>query len=145
MINTGKPIFIDKKIISSKAFFALKVHGLRVLFVFFTKRKLGSHRDSKGNQNWHILNNGEITFTYKEAEKKGMSKKQFRDALDDLIAKGFLEVSHQGVGQGDSSTYKLIDNWADYGKKDFKPGPERRKNISTSRGWNIYNNRKNNN
>jgi len=82
-------------------------------------------------------------FTYKEAESKwDLSKKQFRDALDDLIDKGFLEITLQGTGPGDPSTYYLSERWQAYGTKNFKPAPERRKNISKKMGWYIYNNRK---
>jgi hypothetical protein len=138
----NRPIFIDLKVIESQAFSALKRHGMRVLLLFYVKRKLKNHKDSKGNILWNITNNGELVFTYKSALKKGFSRKQFRDALDDLIDKGFLEVTTQGTGPGDPSTYYLSEKWQAYGTRNFKPAPERRKNKSKKLGWHIYNNRK---
>lgn len=136
-----RSIFIDREVLDSRACNALKVHGIRVLLHFYTKRKLAKHRDSKGNDIWEIVNNGELVYTYKEAVKRGMSRKQFRDAIDDLIAKGFLEITHQGTGPGDPSTYYLTERWQGYGTEHFKPAPERRKNVSKEMGWYRYNNR----
>ena len=103
---------------------------------------MASNRDNKGNDNWYIKNNGKLVFTYKEAVSLGMSKKQFCKALDDLIAKGFLEITHQGTGPGEPSTYKLTERWQAYGTDHFKPAPPRRKNTSKDLGWPIYNSRK---
>ena len=89
-----------------------------------------------------IVNNGQITFTYKEARKLlGINPTQFRDALDGLIDKGFLEIEHQGTGQGDPTLYFLSDRFLKWGTDDFKPVPSarrRRKNTSGKSGWEAY-------
>jgi len=55
---------------------------------------------------WVCVNNGEIVFTYSEAEKLGLSRKQFRDCTDDVIAHGFIDVTKIGGGlMGDKSLY----------------------------------------
>ncbi len=86
-------------------------------------------------------------FTYKEAlEKYKMVGKKFSGAIDDLVAKGFLEITYQGTGPGDPSRYKLIESWKNYSDKDiFKPAPARRINESKTLGWYIYNARKSKN
>jgi hypothetical protein len=133
-------IWVEKRLLNSRAYSDLKTHSPKVLTWFFLKRQMVKYKDSKSNENWIIKNNGSIVFTYKEAERKrALSKKKFVCALDDLIAKGFLAVTHQGTGQNDYSRYKLTTNWKDYGTKDFKPCPQRRKNKSKNMGWAIYN------
>ncbi|MBL6992214.1 MAG: hypothetical protein ISR65_20685 [Bacteriovoracaceae bacterium] len=99
------------------------------------------HKDSKGNARWTIKNNGELVFTYQEAMNFGISKKQFCMALDELIEKGFLEITCQGTGPGQPSTYKLTERWQAYGTKDFYPARPRRKNKANNSGWAIYNDR----
>jgi hypothetical protein len=139
-----RSIWTSSDVLESKAFFALTVHGIRVLMIFYTKRKLKEHHHKKRSSWWEIINNGELVFTYKEAVNKwDMSRKQFVHALDDLIAKGFLEITYQGTGPGDPSTYKLCERWQAFGTEHFKSAPERRKNVSKKMGWYIYNERKN--
>ena len=100
---------------------------------------------------WVFTNNGEIVFPYMEAVRKGIGRREFRDALDELIAKGFLDISHLGKGGrkrldnngrviGDMTTYIISERWKDYGKQTFKPPKiERKKDTRTGRGWSVYN------
>ncbi|MEE9166876.1 MAG: hypothetical protein V3U24_05385, partial [Candidatus Neomarinimicrobiota bacterium] len=91
-----------------------------------------------------ILNNGEIVFTYKEASKLELRPDQFRDALDSLIEKGFIEITHQGAGQGDPTLYYLSSRWEKWPTEDFDPVPpgcRRRKNTSGRSGWTVYHKR----
>lgn len=137
--KASKPIFVDRLVLQSEAYWDLSKHGIRVLFRFYEKRKVSPHKDSKGNTYYQIINNGDLVFTYDEAERWGIDRKQFSKAIDDLVAKGFLEITHQGAGQGDSSTYKLTQRWQAYGTKNFDPAPPRRKNTNPNWGWNIHN------
>ena len=99
-----------------------------------------THRRGKG---WVITNNGALVFTYKEAlDKYGISRAQFRNAIDDLISNGFLEITHQGTGTGDPSTFKLTERWQAYGTDNFNPAKPRRKNTAPNRGWRLYNKKK---
>jgi hypothetical protein len=134
-------IVIGRQLLKSKAYWTLSVHAIRTYTTFLTKRRVKKHRDSKGNDHWVITNNGKITFTYKEALMLGMSRMQFRDAIDSLIAKGFLEITHQGTGTGDPSTFKLTERWQAYGTENFEPAKQRRRNIAKNRGWALYNTR----
>ena len=79
-------------------------------------------------------NNGQIEFTYSEALKKGYSRRSFRDALDQLIERGFIDIAHLGSGgwKGDKNLYSISDRWRDFGTDDFKPmerPKDRRKGI----------------
>jgi hypothetical protein len=132
-------MFVDKMVVKSAAFRELKNHSVKVLMWFYLKRVFKTSPDSKGNKNYHIYNNGEIQFTYSEAEKKGLSRKQFRDSIDDLIAKGFLEVTHQGTGTGDANTFYLCERWQAYGTENFNPALPRRKRTAPGMGWELIN------
>jgi hypothetical protein len=98
---------------------------------------------SRRNSEWIISNNGEIVFPYKEAQKHGISPSQFRDAIDDLIDKGFIQITHQGSGgrgkdgkDGDVTTFLLDDRWKNYGTKRFKKIDKPRvKDTRQGRGW----------
>jgi hypothetical protein len=140
MRRRNRPIVIETNVLYSDAWWTLKVHAIRVLLIFYTKRHLGKKRDSKGNMRYPILNNGDIVFTYREAlEKYGMVGKKFCGAIDDLVAKGFVEITYQGTGPGDPSTYMLCDRWQQYGTENFKSAPQRRKRNDPNGGWNIHN------
>jgi hypothetical protein len=114
-------IFIDNNLLNSHAFNQLGSYSVRVLIWFLMKRKLLRHKDSNGNTGWRITNNGDLVLTYAEAEKRDMNRNRFSNAIEDLIAKGFLVVTRQGSGQGSPSTYLLTESWQSYGTEHFKP------------------------
>ena len=69
-----------------------------------------------------ITNNGEIIFTYSTAEEMGISRSSFMRAIDDLLARGFIYIAHEGGGmKGDATKYGLSEDWKKYGRADFKP------------------------
>lgn len=92
-------IYLEPDILDSPAYLSLNGTAIKVLLHFMRKRRLSPIRKS-GKKLYVIGNNGEITFTYKEAEKKlSISRSQFRDALDVLIDRGFVELSDRCGGQ----------------------------------------------
>ena len=54
-----------------------------------------------------------IVFTYIEAQKKyGVSIPRLKRAIDDLLAKGFITIIHQGGAyKRDKTIYGLSDKW----------------------------------
>ena len=94
---------------------------------------------------------GDIVYTYDEAERNGIKRSNFMKCLDALIAKGFIDVYHSGNGgkKGDVSLYWISDRWEKWGatsfvekkrptdprcKRGFAANPDRRKkNISTQK------------
>ena len=88
-----------------------------------TKRKM-IQVGRKGKECWVIENNGEIEFTYGEAKSKyGITT--FKDAIDELMEKGFLDVAETGMGVHKVKTlYSLSDRWKLYGTPQYeKPKP----------------------
>ena len=67
-----------------------------------------------------MINNGEIQFTYREAEKMGISRASFMRAIDQLSQLGFLYVEKQGSGlKGDCSLYGISTQWENFGTKQI--------------------------
>jgi hypothetical protein len=141
-----RPIWIDPDLPDSKAFRSLKRVSIIVYFEFLKKRKMEEVKVSSRRINeWIIRNNGKIVYTYVEAQKKGHSPSQFRNALDDLSEKGFLSIAHQGSGgrgkggkEGDVTLFNLDDRWKHYGTKYFqKTKKTRTKDTRQGRGWSL--------
>ncbi|WP_228854683.1 hypothetical protein [Desulfomarina profundi] len=96
---------------------------------------------AKRSDDWIIRNNGEIVYPYSEAEKKGIGRREFRNAIDELMEKGFLDIAHQGSGghSGDMTRYFIDDRWKDYGTPAFRPPKKpRKKDHRKGRGWSAY-------
>ena len=137
-------IWIERELPDNKAFRALKRVSLIVYFDFLKKRQMEEVKtSSKRSSEWIISNNGKIVYPYKQAQKKSLSAAQFRNAIDDLIDKGFLQITHQGSGgrgkdgkEGDVTTYFLDNRWKNYGTKHFqKIEKPRIRDTRQGRGW----------
>ncbi|MFC1739443.1 hypothetical protein ACFL1G_10400 [Planctomycetota bacterium] len=137
--ETWTGIWLKRRLILSEAFRALKTSSSHVvLMIFMSKRDMQEAGLGKRKE-WIIQNNGEITFTYKEAEQKyGISNSRFTKALDELIDKGFIDIAAPGVGVYKLSTlYSISERWKDYGTPDFVK--KERKKGTINRGFQIGN------
>ena len=137
----GNCIWFEKKLLRSSAFRSLSRWSFLVYFDFLRKRQMDQRKDAKRSDSWIIRNNGEIVYPYSEAEKKGIGRREFRNAIDELMAKGFLDIAHQGSGgrSGDMSRYSIDDRWKNYGKPSFSPAKKPRvKDSRKGRGWSAY-------
>ena len=134
-------IWFDKNIPRSSAFRSLSKWALLVYLDFLVRRQMEPVKRNKRSDDWIIKNNGEIVYPYSEAEKKGIGRREFRNAIDDLIEKGFLDITHQGSGgrSGDVTTYFIDVRWKDYGTPSFIPAKNPRiKDSRKGRGWAVY-------
>ena len=120
-------IVLERELITSNAILSLKGKAPMVLLIFLGKRQL-EKLGKRGHEKWVCTNNGEIEFTYLEAEKKyGWGKKQFSKALKDLHAKGFIDIADLGGGyQRHKTKYSISERWRTYDTDDFdyKSWPE---------------------
>lgn len=139
-LETESPkIFITKEMLESEAFRSLSRVAMLLVLDFLSKRILKQASKKK----WFIENNGQIIFPFREAVEKGYSKDQFRNGIDELQSKGFLDITHQGKGgrkplkgHADCSKYLLDVRWKKYGTPEFKPARKpRRKDTRQGRGW----------
>lgn len=79
-----------------------------------------------------------FVYPYKEAERKGVGRREFRNAIDELISKGFLDIAHQGSGghSGDMTKYFLDNRWREYDTAAFRPAKNpRQRDTRKGRGW----------
>jgi hypothetical protein len=116
-------IFIDRALIASRAWLTLTgaAHAVYLLFrCRLQVRPVKSHRG--GRQAFEKVNDGEIVFTYTEAQSKyGITGPRFTRAIEQLVSHGFLDVAYRGGGlEGDGSKYGISDRWQEYGKPGFK-------------------------
>ena len=109
--------YIERELYQSKAFMSLKAFSVKLLILFFDKRKRESRtqaKDKKGNRRMpKFINLGNIAMPYAEIEKKyGIKRQTITRAIDDLLAKGFIEIRHHGgCCQHDKTIYALVDSW----------------------------------
>ncbi|OEU64982.1 MAG: hypothetical protein BA863_18640 [Desulfovibrio sp. S3730MH75] len=113
---------------------------------FLRKRQMEKVKRRKRSDCWVIRNNGEIVYPYSEAEHKGIGRREFRNAIDELIDKGFLDITHQGSGgrSGDMTTFFIDDRWKEYNTSVFRPASNpRKKDSRKGRGWTAYHAKRN--
>jgi len=137
----NKKIWFEKELLRSSAFRSLNKWSMLVYFDFLRKRQMEPVKRAKRSDDWIIKNNGEIVYPYSEAERKGVGRREFRNAIDELMEKGFLDIAHQGSGgrSGDMTRYSLDDRWKDYGTPAFRSARKpRRKDTRQGRGWTAF-------
>lgn len=142
-------IYITKDMLESDAYRSLSKIAMLIYQDFLAKREMISTKRNRKTV-WQINNNGEIVYPYAEAEENGFSRKQFRDAIDELQKKGFIDITHIGKGgrkpakgTGDVTKYWIDNRWIHYETDDFKPARNPRpKDNRTDRGWALYNRKK---
>ena len=138
MAKSGKGnIWIERELILSPAFHKLNGTGKTVLFLFLYRRQW---EKAGRNGKWHQVNNGEIIFTYQEAQKKfRISKSSFARAISQLVQCGFIDISHLGGGMlRDYSKYTISNRWRDYGTETFvaKERPKDTRKLGfTTKNW----------
>ena len=136
-----KKIWIEKNLLRSSAFRSLKKWSMLVYLDFLRKRQMERVKLAKRSDEWVIKNNGEIVYPYSEAEYRGIDRSKFRDAIDELIEKGFLDIAHQGSGgrSGDMTKYFIDDRWKEHGTQSFRQARNpRRKDTRKGRGWSVF-------
>jgi hypothetical protein len=132
-------ITVERSLLKSKAFRGLSGTAKTVLLDFLMKRKLKKLNIRQGRKpEWCISNNGEIEYTYSEAENKKpvISRGSFMRALDSLTQHGFIDVEHSGSGgkKGDKSLYAISDRWRLWGTDEFISS-KRKKDTRSGRGF----------
>jgi len=116
----NKNIWIQRKVLNSKAFCSLSSGAMLVYLHFLMKRQMGKTSNKKDS--WIIKNNGELVFTYVMAKKElGMYPSRFMRSIDKLIENGLLDIPHTGSGsrKGDYNLYAISDRWELFGKDNF--------------------------
>jgi len=145
-------VYIETALFDSDAYKSLTKAEMRIYFEFLLKRRFGKIKGKPGKRknNKVITNNGEITFSYAEAETKGYSRAAFRRAIDKFVSAGLIDIAHQGTGgmigengkiTGEPSMYAISERWKHYGTESFEV-QTRPKDKRSGRGWGVYHARK---
>lgn len=98
----GRPgIYLHRSLYESAAFRSLSAIDIQILLRFLSKRCIGSISGGKRKGVKHINNNGEIEFSFAEAEANGWKRSTFSNSLQRLQQRGFLTcVEPGGLSQG---------------------------------------------
>ena len=118
----GKVIVLEQSLVQSQAWFSLSGTAMIVFLIFRTKCRIDKRQSKPGKRGPVIINNGEIEFTYDEAETKfGIKRSRFKRAIDKLVARGFIDIAATGMGVHKVKTwYAISERWRDYGTPEFK-------------------------
>jgi len=136
-------IVIEKELLRSKAWRSLRKGSSAVVYThFLMKRVLVNAPGKRGKNRKIIANNGKIEFPYSEALKLGLSRQRFRDALKEIVEKGFIDITHSGGGfDGDKSKYAIVERWLKYDTPEFEHKTFE-KDIRQGRGYAVVHGRK---
>jgi hypothetical protein len=120
-------VVFERELLQSSAYLSLTGKSTQVLSLFMGRRRL--RQDTSRRKRWVITNNGEIEFTYEEAKVKwNLSRSVFKRAVDQLIDRGFIDVSFRGTGlRGSKNLYSISDRWRAWDTDRFeqaKPLPK---------------------
>jgi hypothetical protein len=85
--------------------------SVQFLILLLGKRQF-SKKDRKGSKSRQCLNCKALTLTYKELEARGISQQRATRCIDELLAKGFIEIIHQGgCYDKDKTVFGLVDDY----------------------------------
>ena len=138
--------WVERDMFLSEAFWALTGAAPQLLILFLSKRKREYIKGHKGKKNYTWTNLNNITMTYKELENlwyhphktylpgeaKGLTQPRITRAIDELLAKGFIEkLNPGGAYQQDKAVYGLIEKWKTWKKGNVYSTRAR----DAHRGW----------
>ncbi len=139
-------VYLEAELLDSDALKELGKWEWKVYLRFLQKRIISKAQRTKNRSAERtIVNNGEIIFTYGEAEKMGILRREFRNSLDELIKYGFIDINKQGSGgwKRDATTYYISGRWKRWGKPDFQQTTKpRKRNTKQGQGWAVVNSMK---
>ena len=113
-------IYLEHRVRNTPAFRSLNKAAMLTYLEFLALRWMRPIQHGRVKK-YRFMNNGYIVFPYSKAVEMGLSRQSFVNAIDELQAKGFIDITHQGrggrkprAGEGDFSTYKLDDRFMDF-------------------------------
>lgn len=115
-------IVLDRSLVKSKAWLTMQGAAWCVYLIFRCKCQWGEV-GRQGHEKKVILNNGKITFTYREAQRDyGITRRRFLLALDTLVRHGFIDVTVPGNPLTRTQTQFSLDleRYKGFGKEGFE-------------------------
>jgi hypothetical protein len=124
----GKGTWIDTKLFLSPAFISLGKPGSSpvtsycshaMLLMILGKRQFGQVRDRNGQKVKQRIDENQFYLTYKELAHRGIPQTAATRGIDELLAKGFLEIVEQGGAYDRHKTkFGLVGDWIDWKPRD---------------------------
>ncbi len=109
-IGNGKGTFVERDLFESPAYFALSGVAPQMLIYFLGKRIF--KKPNKNSKSRTCENDDQLTFSYIELKKLGVTQPRGTRGFDELLAKGFITIKHQGGScQKDQTVYALSNQW----------------------------------
>jgi hypothetical protein len=128
----------ERSVYQSEAFLSLGINAMKMLIALFDVRIFEKPRKSKDRKGLIrkpiCINLKTLEMPYLTLQKKyKMNHQGIVRAKDELLAKGFIKVTHEGgLGEHDKARYALVDDYL-----EWKPGmkPIRSRNRDVRRGY----------
>jgi hypothetical protein len=116
-----RPVVVYSEVITSRAWLSLTGIAPQVYALFLLRRRM-EKQGRRGHEKWVCTNNGEIIFTYREAETRHqITPPRFLRAIDNLVKLGFIDITSPGKAVAKVPTkYAISERWRDYGKESFE-------------------------
>jgi hypothetical protein len=115
---------LEPNLIESEAFESLSGKAALVCLIrFYQKAYRPSQRRKKRGKQWlrEVTNQGQIIFTYAEANEIGVGRRTYYNVIRELVGKGFIDIAEQGNWyQQKPSRYSISWRWEAYGTQRFK-------------------------
>ena len=129
-------IGVERELLKHPAFRNLNGTAKAVLFDFMMRRKVDKKKSHRNGTEYIVSNNGELVYTYAEAERNGIPRSSFMRAIDDLVEAGFIDIAHAGSGgrKGDVTLYAISCRWHHHGTDRWEP-TTRPKDTRQGRGF----------
>lgn len=109
-IGGGKGTFIERDLFESPAFISLGGVAPQMLIYLLGKRDF--RQPNKNSKARTCVNEDNLTFSYIELKKLGITQPRGTRGFNDLLAKGFVTIKHHGGGcQKDQNVYALSNRW----------------------------------
>jgi len=124
-VYTGRRVILPRAMLQSAAFRSLTTGTAHIVLMTFMLKRQVEPRDPK-RESWEVVNDNTLVYTYKEAERQGISATSFRNAIDMLLDRGFIRIAKTGKGRHRAKTfYGLADGWRTWHPGD--PPKDKRK------------------
>ena len=128
----SKIIVLEQQLVKSRVWIELGGVSKTIFLIFRCKcqyQKPQGHKHRR--QRAEHVNNGELVFTYAEALKKyGITAPRFRRAIDELLAKGLIDIASTGAGMFRMVTlFAISERWRFYGTSDFVEAKRPKRNV----------------
>ena len=115
-------VALPNRLVDSKAFAALTSGAaVKTLVWFWQEAKYEKRKRKPGTESPigtidKITNNGEISFTFRRAEWRGLNPRTFSRVRRELHRLGFIDVAQSGRGRrGEHTKYAISTRWQAFG------------------------------